>query len=153
MVYEPARQNEIITDIFEKLRDGVHKQMTREDGRRGWWLFPYLMNESLDLIKNTGFRDEREERIILWPNPDWKFVFHRPGPFGLVPYVKLTSLIEDNHAEHGRYATSPGRLPIRAIRIGPTPYSDEAVASLKQLLNFHGLHDVRVDYSEIPFRA
>jgi hypothetical protein len=153
VVYDPEQQKEIIADIFDELCKGVDRQTTPEDGHIRLWLFPYLMNESLDLIKNTGFRDEREERIILWPNPDWKFVFHRPGPFGLVPYVKLTSLTTDNHDEYeDRYASSPGQLPIREIRIGPTPYSAEAVASLKQLLDFYGLHDVKVDYSEIPFR-
>ncbi|MGM7777433.1 DUF2971 domain-containing protein [Arthrobacter sp. KNU-44] len=152
VVYDPAQQSEIITEIFENLRKGVEEQLTVGRNRH-WWLYPYYMNESLDLIKNQGFRDEREERIIVWPNPDWKFVFHRPGAFGLVPYVKLTSwggVDEDLHEEP--FAIEAGRLPIREIRIGPTPYSSEAAGSLKQLLNFHGLHDVKVSYSEIPFR-
>jgi hypothetical protein len=154
VVYESKQQSEIITEIFEKLRDGVEKRNSSgENGRRWIWMFPYFVNEDLDLIKNEGFRDEREERIILWPNPAWKFVYHRPGPFGLVPYVKLTSLAGDNIDPHeDRFATKAGRLPIREIRIGPTPYSVEAVGSLKQLLEFHGLHDVKVTYSEIPFR-
>ncbi|WAH97400.1 hypothetical protein [Arthrobacter sp. MMS18-M83] len=86
VVYDQAQQSKIVTEIFESLRRGVEKSIsTPEDGRLGIWFFPYFMNESLDLIKNDGFRDEREERIIVWLNPDWKFVFHRPGPFGLVP--------------------------------------------------------------------
>ena len=151
VVYKPKEQAKIIADTFEELRKGVVRPS--EPGKLTIWLFPYLMNESLDLIKNAGFLDEREERITIWPNPDWKFVFHRPGPFGLVPYVKLTSLGGDNDdVNEERFATAPGRLPIREIRIGPTPYSSEAIASLKQLLGFHGLHDVEVSYSEIPFR-
>lgn len=154
VVYDPAQQAEIIAEIFENLRGGVEKRISTAEPNRHWfWLYPYLINESLDLIKNEGFRDEREERIIVWPNPDWKFIFHRPGAFGLVPYVKLTSLGGVNDDVHeDRFATEPGRLPIREIRIGPTPYSSEAAGSLKQLLNFHGLHDVKVSYSEIPFR-
>ncbi|MBT2513105.1 hypothetical protein [Arthrobacter sp. ISL-30] len=67
--------------------------------------------------------------------------------------MKLTSLGGDNDDMHeNRFATEPGRLPIREVRIGPTPYSSEATASLKQLLDFHGLHDVKVSCSEIPFR-
>lgn len=151
VVYEPAQQTKIIAGIFEKLREGVERPP--EPNRLTIWLFPYLMNESLDLIKNAGFIDEREERIIIWPNPDWKFVFHRSGPFGLVPYVRLTSLGGDNDdPREDRFATAPGRLPIREIRIGPTPYRSEAAASLKQLLGFHGLHDVKVKCSNIPFR-
>ncbi|MEE2570444.1 hypothetical protein V1638_13715 [Pseudarthrobacter sp. J64] len=154
VVYDPAVQAEIIAEMFEKLLEGVEKRSSAAEPGRHWlWLYPYIMNESLDLIKNEGFRDEREERIIVWPNPSWKFVFHRPGPFGLVPYVKLTSLGGDNDDVHeDRFATESGRLPIREIRIGPTPYSSEAAGSLKQLLSFHGLHDVKVSYSEIPFR-
>lgn len=154
VVYETKRQLEIVADVFEKLREGVEKRSASSEKGRLWiWLFPYFMNESLDLIKNEGFRDEREERIILWPNPAWKFVFHRPGPFGLVPYVKLTSLGGDNvDPQETSFATKAGPLPIREIRIGPTPYSIEAAESLKQLLDFHGLHDVKVTYSDIPFR-
>ncbi|MGN7149296.1 DUF2971 domain-containing protein [Arthrobacter sp. SAFR-179] len=154
VIYDPEEQAEIIVEIYNKLREGVEKRnSTAESSRPSFWLYPYLINESLDLIKNEGFRDEREERIIVWLNPDWKFVFHRPGAFGLVPYVKLTGLggVNDDVYEE-RFAMGPGRLPIREIRIGPTPYSSQAADSLKQLLNFHGLHDVRVSYSEIPFR-
>ncbi|GGJ21457.1 hypothetical protein [Paenarthrobacter histidinolovorans] len=154
VVYDLKRQSEIITKVFETLRDGVEKRLTpAEEGKLRVWLFPFFMNEDLDLIKNEGFRDEREERIIVWPNPAWKFVFHRPGAYGLVPYVKLTSLQGENiDPEENRFATKAGRLPIREIRIGPTPYSVEATASLEQLLEFHGLHDVKVTCSEIPFR-
>ncbi|MEV8085015.1 hypothetical protein [Pseudarthrobacter oxydans] len=154
VVYEQAEQSKFITEIFETLRQGVEKRNSSpEDGRLRFWLYPYFMNETLDLIKNEGFRDEREERIIVWLNPDWKFVFHRTGPFGLVPFVKLTSLRGENvDPSEDRFATRSGKLPIREIRIGPTPYSAEATASLKQLLGFHGLHDVKVTHSEIPFR-
>lgn len=154
VIYDSALQAKIITSIFEKLRSGVEERLSSNEERRRWiWLFPFMMNDELDLIKNNGFRDEQEERIVLWPNPAWKFVFHRAGPYGLVPFVKLTSLGGDNlDPKERRFATQPGRLPIREIRVGPTPYSAEAVASLKQVLEFRGFHDVRVTHSEIPFR-
>ena len=153
VIYEQAHQSKLITEIFETLREGIEKRISSPGVRHNIWIYPYFMNETLDLIKNEGFRDEREERIIVWPNPEWKFVFHRPGPYGLVPFVKLTALGGDNIDPHeSRFATRAGKLPIREIRIGPTPYSAEATASLKQLLDFHGLHDVRVTHSEIPFR-
>lgn len=154
VVYDPPRQSQIISEVFGKLREGVETRVARGEARRRWiWMYPYFMNEELDLIKNEGFRDELEERMTILPNPAWKFVFHRPGPFGLVPYVKLTSLDGDNmDPGENLFATKPGRLPIREIRIGPTPNSGEAVASLEQLLEFYGLHDVQVTYSEIPFR-
>ncbi|MGO4433279.1 hypothetical protein AB4Y88_08295, partial [Paenarthrobacter sp. RAF9] len=153
VVSKPERQGEIISDVFHKLREGVEKNFSPEDGRRWIWLFPYYMNEELDLIKSNGFIDERESRVIVWPNPAWKFVFHRAGPFGLIPYVKLTALGGENADPHEtRFATAPGRLPIREIRIGPSPYSVEATSSLTQLLEFYGLHNVKVSCSEIPFR-
>ncbi|WP_369746492.1 hypothetical protein [Paenarthrobacter sp. AMU7] len=154
VVYDLKEQSEIITTVFEKLRDGVEKRLApAEKGKLRVWLFPFFMNEDLDLIKNDGFRDELEERIIVWPNPAWKFVFHRTGPYGLVPYVKLTSLRGENiDPDEKRFATKAGRLPIREIRIGPTPYRVQATASLKQLLEFYGLHDIKVTCSEIPFR-
>ncbi|POH75369.1 hypothetical protein [Arthrobacter glacialis] len=149
VVYDQSQQKDLISEIFARLRQSAE---AATDGKSsiGFWMQLYLMNESLHLIKNAGFLDEKEERVVVWLAPDWKFVCHRPGPYGIMPYIKLTAPSEDD-SDH-RYATKPGTLPIQEIRVGPSPYSLAAVESLKQLLGFHGLHDVKVTYSEIPFR-
>ncbi|ASN20124.1 hypothetical protein [Arthrobacter sp. YN] len=154
VVYDRDDQKQLIGKVFNNLRAGVEERRGRsEESRRTFWLYPYLMNEDLEIVKNVGFQDEREKRVVVWLNPDWKFVFHRTGPFGLVPYVKLTSLEgAETEPYETDYVTAPGRLPIREIRVGPTPYGAGAVRSLKQMLDFQGFHDVTVSYSEIPFR-
>lgn len=149
VVYDQGQQKELISGIFERLHEAA-EAATNGKSSIGLWMQVYLMNESLNLIKNAGFLDEREERVVVWLAPDWKFVCHRPGPYGIMPYIKLTAPNDDDLDD--RYATKPGKLPIREIRIGPSPYSLAAVESLKQLLGFQGLHDVKVTYSEIPFR-
>lgn len=152
VIYEQAAQKETITKISDGLRESAEAQ-ARGKSQLGLMFRSYAMHDSLHLIKNAGFLDEREERIVMWLAPDWKFVCHRAGPYGIMPYIKLTASDGDNHSEHDiSYATGPGKLPIREIRVGPSPYSLAAVESLKQLLGFHGMHDVKVSYSEIPFR-
>lgn len=152
VIYDPEAQKETITKIFDGLRDSAEAQ-ARGKSQLGLMFRSYAMHDPLHLIKNSGFLDEREERIVMWLAPDWKFVCHRAGPYGIMPYIKLTAIAADNHPDREiRYATRPGKLPIREIRVGPSPYSLAAVESLEQLLGFHGLHDVKVSYSEIPFR-
>jgi len=149
---ELEAQKRAISEVFEGLREAAEEENTAR-GQFGLLFRAYLMHETLHFIKNAGFQDEREERIVMWLSPDWRFVCHRAGPYGLMPHIKLTALAPGNHTRHEEgYATKPGKLPIREIRIGPSPYSLAAVESLKQLLGFHGLHDVKVSYSEIPFR-
>lgn len=152
VIYQPEVQEETIAKIFDGLRESAEAQ-ARGKSPLGLMFRSYEMHDSLHLIKNAGFQDEREERIVMWLAPDWKFVCHRAGPYGIMPYIKLTASNSNNLPEHdSRYATGPGKLPIREIRVGPSPYSLAAVESLEQLLGFHGLHDVKVSYSEIPFR-
>jgi len=104
--------------------------------------------EALDFIKSTSFQDERELRIMIpIARPSWMFVRFRPGSLGVLPYIELTSPDSPNG-----YAKKATKLPIRHIRISPTPYPEEAQASLTQLLADHGYEDVEVSVSDIPFR-
>lgn len=109
-----------------------------------FWMYP---DGTLRLMKDAGFRDEREVRMVVSVHPEWKFVQHRPSRFGLVPYIELAA--SDNQQE---FATERTVLPIREIMIGPSPVKSEAERALRMLLDNSGYGAVKIGTSEIPFR-
>lgn len=117
---------------------------------------PWLSD--LLLMKNPGFRDEREVRMgYVQVKPEWKFIAFRGTAWGVTPYVKLTTApetydIEDADFASALHATGPSKLPISHIRIGPTPYRKAAKRALRQLLDSSGYSDVTILSSKIPYR-
>lgn len=114
------------------------------------------LQSELNRIKDSGFSDERERRILAQVSPHWKYVLHRPGRFGLIPYVELGLPVGGTIPSHRSFRPDGRpemkRLPIRQINIGPTPFPEEARFGLQQLLNFKGYDDVKVGVSRIPYR-
>lgn len=109
------------------------------------------------LIKNPSFEDEREVRMTWAVNPWWKFVLYRASRFGVTPYIEVAS--PDNTAasslEESREFVTPrrvGRLPLRAVRIGPTRSSPSALRALRQLLDSHGYGTTDIATSSAPYR-
>ncbi len=156
MIYEPHEQETIIrralSNLDEALRDA------RTDSRVPFRVYTknLALQSRLNRIKDSGFRDERELRILAQVSPHWKYVLHRPGRFGLVPYIEIGMPVGGSMPSSNSFrAGGPQkmkRLPIRQINIGPTPFPEEARFGLKQLLNFKGYHDVTVVVSKIPYR-
>lgn len=120
------------------------------------------IDEETEPLRNTtkhrGFIHEEEVRIIV--NADRSLARYRPARLGMVPYVVLTGADQAGNA----IVTSPGRLPIRKIRISPGQDRFFPVRSLLELLHANGYtfgfdpdaggyaYDVDVSASEIPFR-
>lgn len=156
VIYNEGEQEKLIRHAFATLRDQVRRSRASDGSDKtaeSFFLPGYFIHEELHQIKDAGFADEREQRILMSVNPYWKYVLHRAGRFGYVPYLELGIpragdpgfLAEDT-------VQKMERLPIRKINIGPTPYRTEAKASLLQLLDLLGYHEVAVNVSEIPFR-
>ena len=92
------------------------------------------------LIKNKGFEEEREWRLIaaLRPNPPPGLSF-RSGKSMLIPYIKfsLTATLNAGKAD----------LPVREVVIGPSPHGTlDSIA----VLQFTGVKNIRC--SPTPFR-
>jgi hypothetical protein len=117
-----------------------------------------------------------------WHFPDWRFLYekeppihfrHHPG-FGVaVPYVKffLTTKPGGGECDSSENYTSKTELqikeekrekeknqkrallPIKEIRIGPTPHKEETRASCEILLHEKGYKNVEINVSEIPYRG
>lgn len=101
-------------------------------------------------IKHRGFEDERETRIMA--SVDKSLMRFRAGKWGMVPYIVMTGA--PTGSPNVQIAPKPAHLPIKAVRISPTPADDRAAAvkSLKALLDSCGYSDVQVEASDIPYR-
>lgn len=156
MIYDEQRQKEIIRKALEDLSSAVQQAKNSTESFSLGVAFKKLsLLAELYRIKHKGFRDEKELRILAQAFPAWKYVLHRPGRYGMIPYVELgmpargdDGMSLDFEGDRQRM----DRLPIKHINIGPTPYPEEARFGLKQLLSFNGYHDVKVAVSTIPYR-
>jgi hypothetical protein len=119
-------------------------EASAEDRLLYFWMFP---EGPLSLMKDVGFQDEAEVRMILSTYPQWKFVQHRPSRFGLIPFIELATTDADRD-----YASTRSLLPIREIMIGPTPVRADAELSLRMFLDNAGYGAVSIGSSAIPFR-
>lgn len=157
MVYERDEQKKILAQALSDLRD-AHDVAKRDSSE---FSFSFYMEQlsllgQLNRIKDHAFCDEQELRTLAEVSPAWKYVLHRTGRYGLIPYIELgvpkggTIGLKRDFTDRGTQKME--RLPIRQINIGPTPFPEEAKFGLLQLLGFLGYHDVKVEVSSIPYR-
>jgi hypothetical protein len=99
---------------------------------------------SLDcaITKDYAFHEEREWRLVFrLLNQSVEDVFFRPGGSMLIPYLKIPLRPQNQ------------RIDIRRIYIGPSPNLAWTQESVEMLLKKHGIHDVDVRSSMIPYRS
>ncbi len=96
------------------------------------------INEYAPLMKNFGFHEESEWRVVA-RNPDSE-VRHRAASSYLVPYIDLSVI------KHNKDA-------IRKIIIGPNPNARRCAASVESLLKSMNLGHVKIEHSNIPFSS
>lgn len=114
----------------------------------------YLLTRFFPTIKDAGFSDEAEYRIVQVRYPEdgprgvGKIEF-RSGSFSLIPYVQVP------------LAASPqDPILLNRIVVGPCAHKDEAATAVKLLIESKGLKvktmgppdGVEVDSSKIPYR-
>lgn len=155
--YTEAKQIEIVDGVAEaiiKYRSGLK-------GKPGNHLWEFLhqmrWEEQLTLIKDRGFHHEEEARLHFFGvTPEWRFVHYRSTSLGVTPYIVLTEASDQTQETDGwgsgTFESVPRRLPIVAVRIGPTRYPDLAERGLRSLLNENGYTNVEILKSEVPFR-
>ena len=102
-------------------------------------------------IKNAGFREEREWRIMFQAAKDVlvPIVQYRDGRFGRTPYIEIPLGL-----------TTPGTSPLRRIVVGPSAGKDDAKRMVESLLASRGIPlttsgtgtGVEIATSLIPYR-
>lgn len=109
--------------------------------------------EDLQTIKEPGFKDERESRVLCWTplHTDLVYVKYRPNQYGIVPYVEL-GIPKAPDSVGTIYPEPVAELPIVGIAVGPTPYPEEAASGARELLRTVGRPSIAVIPSKLPFR-
>ncbi|MCZ9884605.1 DUF2971 domain-containing protein [Arthrobacter sp. B2a2-09] len=112
-------------------------------------------NRTLQRFKDEAFKHEQERRVVFpVPQPLSRcFTKFRTSKYGIVPYVELGLPAEEPEGAGAALPRPMQNLPILQIAVGPTPYPDQAVAGVRQLLISFGYGDVDVVSSKIPFRS
>jgi len=132
------KHNKPTGESFDDLMDAWH---SFKDG-----YFGAIGSKAL-LYKHPGFAEEKEWRITIRRSRDELISAGLPrfrtGSLGPVPYLPVV--------EHS--PTSPCRLPIGEIVIGPTQNPGLVERSTRLLLGSSGYDEVIITHSTIPLRA
>lgn len=112
------------------------------------------VSQVIQTFKHEAFKDEQEMRIVCGApmHADRMYLKHRPGRYGIIPYVEL-GLPEDSSRELNGEPEPMKKLPILGVAVGPTPYPDEATAGVRELLRSLGNETIAVIPSQVPFRS
>ncbi|AQR74733.1 DUF2971 domain-containing protein [Sphingomonas sp. LM7] len=97
-----------------------------------------LLSGLIPRFKHIGFKGELEWRLVVQHETMHKDVKFRARRNVILPYFEIGG--------------ADGRLPIKAVKIGPGPDIELTRKSVKQYLERKG-YDVRVDVCNVPFRT
>ena len=132
-VYSPKEQANFELDYRIRTSEGPDAEQANEAVK---WFCDEIA-EIVPLLKNEGFHEETEWRVIA-KSPETPIKF-RAGTSYLTPYVELRFL-EDSRLN-----------ALRKVIVGPNPNQHRNEASAKMFLNSVGLNEVEVDCSQIPY--
>jgi len=96
-----------------------------------------LLLTALAALKDVGFAEEREWRLIVPANPKSDLVRFRSGTITPTPHIELEF---DPRA-------------LREVVVGPGPHQELRMASASRLVGSHGMLWVKVVPSKLPFRG
>ena len=146
IVYNPAIQFELVTELLSMIRDKAHGLVggrdTNEEEERH-----LLVSAALEIValisrfKNPAFEAEEEWRAICH-RPDLEAKVRRQfrtSSLGLVPYYDWSAVPDKKP------------LPVTSVTVGPSPYAQVSDLALKQFLDDRG-YKVETRFSTIPIR-
>lgn len=165
VVYEQRGQVDLVDAVFARFEDELD-EVRRLRATGSATTRQYLValrttleaaEEALLLIKHPGFREELETRhcTVVVADEDRRsapasVARFRHSSYGMTPFLRLTG---GDDGVSDAVTETPRLLPIRAVSMSPSPNGAASVQSLEALLFSHGLGDVPVCPSEIPFRT
>ena len=146
-IYDPVKQKEIITAlIIKQLEKGYFPEPetygviagTRTYAIPAMSNFWHELTSIAPLIKDTGFQEEQEWRLVSKDAILYDKVEFRKGISYLIPYFPLT--------------LSPLPNLLSSIIVGPSPHPQISEETLRMLLSKQGLSKTKIVHSKIPFR-
>jgi hypothetical protein len=98
-------------------------------------------------FKHDDFREEEEWRLIFTPSPAALVpALFRVARGMLIPFYSLKELAKAaGHADRN--------LPLKSVRVGPSPSKELNAVSVEMLLKRFGYIDVAVNKSDTPYRG
>lgn len=105
--------------------------------------------------KHPSFSEEREVRMIFSIPVGSPCIQHRPGNFGVIPYIQVNLVPMDDFPinEVPPFTTlEPKRLPIRSIMFGPGIDAELAATGIRSLLIVNGYPPIEMARTETPYR-
>lgn len=146
VVYERHLQQEMLdgfldaASVFWKSKDR-HDQASQKVFRL---LFQHRANELLISLKNPGYKEEREWRMVATVHKNSETIQYRNGRFGITPYVRFNLSRRDDLPEF--------RLPITTLWAGPNSPAKRNARGINMLLESKGL-GIALLFSEIEYRT
>jgi len=147
VVYERSQQEEVLDGFLaaahafwmgiEDQRDHALQQVFR-------MLFQHRAKELLISLKNPGYREECEWRIVATVHKNSKKIQYRNRRFGITPYVRLNL---SRRADLPQFS-----LPITRLWAGPNSPAKRTPRGLEMLCESKGLQ-VPLAFSEIEYRT
>lgn len=140
-LYTSDEQRTLVRALIQEVLEGEESSPDPEE----YWLtggyLPAYLNRYGTIIKDPAFSDEKEWRVISRPSScrNERFRF-RPGKSTLIPYYCFP-LSGDGL-----------QFNVHDIVVGPTIHSRQALRAVESLLIQHGLRNVLVINSKVPYR-
>lgn len=142
-IYAKLKQRALIRALVEEVLEENIRGVPWDDEYHipiGGNLCAYL-HRYAPILKNVSFKHEREWRIISKPlSCRFKQFDFRQGNSMLIPYYKFSLFNADVPFQ------------IKKIVVGPTPHPEQAQMAVSSFLVRHGLRNVPVINSKVPYR-
>lgn len=129
--YDETSQRNLIAELFS----GYFGARARP----GLPDFSYSLAALCPLLKNAGFAEEREWRLVSERVPTQ--LHFRPGRSLITPYCAIPLVAAD------------GTSCVKGLTVGPTPHPELAIEAVRSLARSCGRPDIAVNASKIPLRT
>lgn len=137
--------NERITGFFSNISE-QYLEVNKDEGAgyansfMSFITANILIESNIPFLKNSGFAEENEFRLVFSRGIFMPKVNFRVGGYGLIPYLNIKMKGGD-------------RLPIKKVVIGPAKDNELIHLGVRMLLDENGYNDVLIEFSSVPYRG
>lgn len=124
------------TQVDHEIGHRIYLENNNQQTNNALSVFKSKTNVLAPMIKNSGFKEEAEWRIVI-RNLSSSLKF-RASKSHIVPYIELPLIKEKRNI-------------IEEIIVGPNPKIDRCMASVEKLLLNYEMSHVKISQSKIPF--
>jgi hypothetical protein len=157
VIYEVEDQIALLDQLLLALAEYISESSDDPITKKEYCL-GYLLG-AIVCLKNPGFSVEREARFAFWIHTDrTDLVRIRANQVGLCPYLEIVAgpaeTITNPNGEMREFVSTstPRKLPITGVIVGPGPNQEAAKIGLHTALGAFNYGGVDVQLSRVPYR-